>query len=175
MASLASPASPSQADISTDSGDVTNPDNPIEHPTSDVHINGAPTCVQWIDGDSQQERSISHHTRDQLLFYAQYEASSATALLQLQARLALKAQKEKAYIFLLIYPERIQSVELVAHGRSNNTASSKLGTSTHCLQFTLNTPPDLVVPKGDLTPRQQHSGLVLDSLRALTSQTTFRI
>ncbi|KAK7735434.1 hypothetical protein SLS63_003904 [Diaporthe eres] len=36
-------------------------------------------------------------------------------------------------------------------------------------------PPALVVPKGDLTPKQRSSGLLLDCLRGLAKQTSFRL
>lgn len=168
-------ASPSPADVSTDSGEVTEPENTADCPNNDVHINGAPACVTWIDGDSRQARSICHTAHDHVSFHAQHETSSNTALFQIRANVALKVRKDKTNVFLSIYPECIQSVAIVAHDEGDDTTSAQLGTRTYRLQFTLSTPPVLVVPKGDLTPKQKSSGLLLDSLRGLAEQTTFKL
>lgn len=168
-------ASPSQADVSTDSGEVTDREDATDCPNNDVRINAAPARVTWIDGDTRLTRSICHSSHDHLLFHAQHESSSDTAFFQIRANVALKARKDKTNVFLSIYLERLQSVELVDHDGPEDTTSAQLGTSTYCLHFTLSVPPALIVPKGDLTPRQRSSGTLLDSLRNLAEQTTFNI
>lgn len=168
-------ASPSQADVSTDSGEVTDLEGTADRPKNDVHINGAPACVTWIDGDSQQARSICHTTHDHVFFHAEHETSSNTALFQIRANVALKARKDKTNVFLSIYPECIQSVAIVAHNEGDDATSAQLGTRTYCLQFRMSMPPALVVPKGDLTPKQRSAGLMLDSLRGLAKQIAFKV
>ncbi|KAI7773016.1 hypothetical protein LA080_012493 [Diaporthe eres] len=168
-------ASPSQADVSTDSGEVTDPENSTECPKNDVQINAVPACVTWNDGDSRQARSICHSAHDHLHFHAQHDTSSDTAFFQVRTNVALKARKDKTNVFLSIYPERIQSVAVVASDGADSAASAQLGTSAYCLLFTLSMPPALIVPKGDLTPKQRSSGLLLDCLRGLAEQTTFKL
>lgn len=168
-------ASPSQADISTDSGEVTDPENSATSPSGDVHINAAPARLTWTDGDSPQARSICHSAHDHILFHAEHDTSSDTAFFQIRANVALKARKDKTNVFLSVYPERIESIALVAYEDGDDTTSAQLGTSTYCLQFTLSMPPALIVPKTDLIPRQRSSGLLLDSLRGLAEQTTFKL
>lgn len=168
-------ASPSQADVSTDSGELTDPKESTDCANNDVRINAAPARVTWIDGDTRQTRSICHSSHDHLLFSAQHETSSDTAFFQIRANVALKARKDKTNVFLSIYPERLQAVQLVDHDGPEDTTSAQLDTSTYCLKFTLSMPPALIVPKGDLTPRQRSSGTLLDSLRSLAEQTTFKL
>lgn len=168
-------ASPSQADVSTDSGEVTDPESSTAPPNDDVRIGGSPACITWIDGDSRQAKSICHAAHDHLLFHAQHEASSDTAFFQVRASVALKARKDKTNVYLSIYPECIESIELVGHDGGDDTTPTQLGASTYCLKFSLSTPPALIVPTTDLVPRQKSSGLLLDSLRALAEQTTFKL
>lgn len=52
-------------------------------------------------------------------------------------------------------------------------ASAKLGTSTYGLEFNLTRPPSMIVPNGDLTPKQKASGIVMDSFRTLARLTSF--
>lgn len=167
-------ASPSQAEVSTDSGEVTDPEDSACS-NNDVQINAVPACVTWNDGDSRQARSLCHSAHDHLLFHAQHETSSDAAFFQVRTNVALKARKDKTNVFLSIYPERIQSVAVIANDGSDSPTSARLGTSTYCIQFTLSMPPALIVPKGDLTPKQRSSGLLLDSLRGLAEQTSFRL
>ncbi|KAG6363990.1 hypothetical protein INS49_009093 [Diaporthe citri] len=114
---------PSQADVSTDYGEVTDPENYAEYPKNDVQINAVPT-------------------------------SSDTAFFRVRTNIALKARKDKTNVFLSIYPERIQSVAVIAIHAEHAS---------------------VVVPKGDLKPKQRSSGLLLDSLRGLAEQTSFRL
>lgn len=168
-------ASPSQAEASTESGECTEPEHAVtDHDIEDVHISGAPAVVTWIDEeDGQKTKYLCHSTHDHVTLHVHHDATSNTAFFQLRANVAIKAKRDKTHIFISIRPERIQSITVVDD--HEHEASAKLGTSTYGLEFKLARPPALIVPKGDLTPKQKGSRLVLDSLRALAGQTSFAV
>ncbi|ROW05713.1 hypothetical protein VMCG_05173 [Cytospora schulzeri] len=169
-------ASPSQVDNSTESGDSPEPENDQAVPDKndeDVHISGAPAVVTWIDEQNQQMKQLCHTTHDHVMLHVHRETFSNTAFFQLRANVALKAKRDKTHILLSICPERIRSIN-VSDGHEHQ-ASAKLGTSTYGLEFKLSRPPALIVPKGDLTPKQKTSRHVLDSFRTLAEQTSFDV
>lgn len=169
-------ASESQVDVSTESGDSSAPELDHTLPNDDdedVNISGAPVMVTWIDEHSQEAKHLCHSTHDHVTLHVHREASSNTAFFQVRANIALKAKRDKTHILLSIYPERIQSINVV--DGHEHQASTNLGTSTYGLEFKLARPPSLVVPKGDLTPKQKGSRLVMDSFRALAKQTSFEV
>jgi hypothetical protein len=169
-------ASPSQVDVSTESGNSPEPERDqagTGNDDEDVHISGAPAVVTWSDEHNQQTQQLCHSTHDHVTFHVHRDASSNTAFFQLRANVALKAKRDKTHILLSIQPERIRSITVV--DGHEHQASAKLGTSTYGLQFKLARPPALIVPKGDLTPKQKNSRLAMDSFRMLVEQTSFNV
>lgn len=136
---------------------------------SDIDVTAQPAVVSWQDSNGQQQ-SLS-----QLNLDLHYNVLSNKAFFKLRAAVALKAhpRSRKTNVFLFIHPERIRAVAL---DESPNAAEAKtLGADAICLRFELNRAPALVVPKDSLAPRNQPSGDLLDSLRALAKQTTFAV
>ncbi|KAI1250425.1 hypothetical protein MGN70_007478 [Eutypa lata] len=136
---------------------------------SDIDVTAQPAVVSWQDSNGQQQ-SLS-----QLNLDLHYNVRSNKAFFKLRAAVALKAhpRSRKTNVFLFIHPERIRAVAL---DESPNAAEAKtLGADAICLRFELNRAPALVVPKDSLAPRNQPSGDLLDSLRALAKQTTFAV
>ncbi|KUI54967.1 hypothetical protein VP1G_02377 [Cytospora mali] len=167
-------ASPSQADVSTESDASPEPEHAVPNDDNeDIQISGAPAVVIWFDEDNQQTRYLCHSAHDHVMLLIHRDTSSNTTFFQLRASVALRAKRDKTHIFLSIEPERIQSVAVV--DGQGHQASEKLGTSTYGLEFQLTRPPALIVPKGDLTPKQKTSRLVLDSMRTLAEQTSFTV
>lgn len=169
-------ASPSQVDVSTESGNSPEPERDqagTGNDDEDVHISGAPAVVTWSDEHNQQTQQLCHSTHDHVTFHVHRDASSNTAFFQLRVNVALKAKRDKTHILLSIQPERIRSITVV--DGHEHQASAKLGTSTYGLQFKLARPPALIVPKGDLTPKQKNSRLAMDSFRMLVEQTSFDV
>lgn len=169
-------ASPSQVDVSTESGDSPEPEHDYAVPNDndeDIHISGAPAVVTWIDEHNHEMKQLCHSTHDHVTLHVHREASSNTAFFQMRANVALKAKRDKTHIWLSIHLERIRSVTVV--DGHEHQASAKLGTSTYGLKFQLAQPPTLVLPKCDLTPKQKSSRHVMDSFRALAEQTSFEV
>lgn len=139
-----------------------------------VHISGAPAVVTWIDEkDNKTTNYLCHSAHDHVTLYVERDSSSNTAFFQLRANVSLKARRDKTHVFLSIRPESIESVVTVA--RDDHQVSTTLGTSTYGLEFKLASVPVLIVPKGDVTPKQKSSRLVLDLLRTLAKQTCFTV
>ncbi|KAJ2987819.1 hypothetical protein NUW58_g4302 [Xylaria curta] len=104
-----------------------------------------------------------------------YDARSSKAFFKLRAAVALKShpRSRNIAVFLFIHPERIRA--LVLDDSPCATEARILGPETVCLHFELSKLPALVVPKESLAPRNQISGDVLDSLRAVVQQATFSV
>lgn len=167
----------SQPDATTDAGDST-ADNiaPTIFNHDNLDISGVPAVVTWVglDAGSDTRQHLSHSAQD-LALHIHRDASSDTAFLQLKTNIALKARRDRSNIFVSIPPERVRTVDLVEDDGGKELATGKLSSSTHCLRLHLSRPPSLIVPKGDLTPKQKTSRDLLDSLRSLAKQTSFSI
>ncbi|KAK7751865.1 hypothetical protein SLS62_006166 [Diatrype stigma] len=140
---------------------------PTWTPNSDIDVTAQPAAVAWRDTDGQ-DQSLSQVNLD-----LHYNVRSCKAFFKVRAAVALKAhaRARKTNIFLFIYPERIRAVAL---DESPCAAEAKtLGPDAIGLRFELTRASALVVPKDSLAPRNQASGSVLDSMRALAKQTTF--
>lgn len=166
----------SQLDATTDSGDSPGPDIvPSKFPNGDLDVSGVPAVVTWIDHDAGREtEQRAHHSVSDLSLQFHRDTSSNSAFLQLKANVSLKARRDRTNIFVSIPPECVRTVAVV-EDEGTQSATDKLATSTHSLRLDLSSPPSLVVPKGDLTPKNKNSGAVLDSLQALAKQTCFSV
>lgn len=136
---------------------------------SDIDVTAQPAVVAWRGSDGK-DKSLP-----QLNLDLHYNARSNKAFFKLRIAVALKAhpRPRKTNLFLFIHPERIRTVTF---NESPCSAEAKtLGPDAFCLRFDLKRAPALVVPKDSLAPRNQTSGNVLDSLRALAQQTTFAV
>ncbi len=135
--------------------------------SSDIDVTAQPAVVTWRSSDGQ-DQALS-----QLNFDLHHNIRSNKAFFKLRAAAALKAhpRSRKTNIFLFIHPERIRTIAI--DESSCATEARALSPESICLRFELNRAPALVVPKDSLAPRNQGSGNLLDSMRALAQQTTF--
>ncbi|RYP40405.1 hypothetical protein DL767_001705 [Monosporascus sp. MG133] len=144
---------------------------PTLNPTanSDIDVTAQPAVVAWRGSDGEDQ------SLPQLNLDLHYNARSNKAFFKLRVAVALKAhpRPRKTNVFLFIHPERIRTVALNESPRS--ATANALGPDAFCLRFDLKRAPALVVPKDSLAPRNQTSGSMLDSLRALAQQTTFAV
>ncbi|KAI1078717.1 hypothetical protein F5B20DRAFT_547028 [Whalleya microplaca] len=143
---------------------------PVSIPDPDIDVTARPAVVAW--------QSLDNHdlTLPQLTLDLHYNVHSNKAFFKLRCALALKTQPRSALktnVFLFIHPERVRSIAL--DDSPSGAEAKMLGPDVTCLHFDLNRAPALVVPKGSLAPRNQASGNMLDSLRALAQQTTFSV
>ncbi|RYP91131.1 hypothetical protein DL770_002754 [Monosporascus sp. CRB-9-2] len=163
MSSTASDSDPDPAPTTTP------PPTLIPTANSDIDVTAQPAVVAWR-GSNGEDQSLP-----QLNLDLHYNARSNKAFFKLRIAVALKAhpRPRKTNVFLFIHPERIRTVTL---NESPCSAEAKtLGPDAFCLRFDLKRAPALVVPKDSLAPRNQTSGSMLDSLRALAQQTTFAV
>ncbi|RYP68873.1 hypothetical protein DL771_006412 [Monosporascus sp. 5C6A] len=163
MSSTASDPDPDPAPTTTP------PPTFIPTANSDIDVAAQPAIVVWRGSDGEDQ------SLPQLSLDLHYNARSNKAFFKLRIAVALKAhpRPRKTNVFLFIHPERIRTVAL---NEAPCSAEAKtLGPDAFCLRFDLKTAPALVVPKESLAPRNQTSGSLLDSLRALAQQTTFAV
>lgn len=155
---------------------------------SPVHASQVSTASECSDADPDEFR-INVNTpavvgwkgqHAKLNLHLQYDRSTSTAFLKLRASLVLKAlSPAKTYLYLLIPPERIQS--LVLDDSPNSDAippdtAKVLGSSFTCLRVSLNAAIDLIGPKSVAhKPKNQAEGRVLDQLKSLVHSTAFTI
>lgn len=103
----------------------------------------------------------------ELVLDIHYDPSAATAFFKFRSTVFLKSLKTSLY--LLIAPERIQSLTLedLVEPASNPSGQAQSSNSTSmCLHFTLDTAADLVGPSFvGLTPKNKTAGQILDQLR----------
>lgn len=167
----------SQPDVTTDSGDSSADGFALTRCNDDnLDVSGVPAVVTWFDHDSGREsRHHSTHAAQDLTLHMHCDTSSNTAFLQLRAHIALKARRDKTNLLISIPPERVRTATLCGDDGGKELATRKLSTSTHCVRFHLSKPPSLIVPKGDLTPKQKNSRIVLDSVHALAKQMSFSV
>lgn len=151
--------------------------SPSKFDNDSIAVSGAHVVVSWHEnnGDSSSTQHSSHSPYDHLTLQIHRDPSSDTAFFQLKTSIAFKARRDRTNVFVSIHPERIQTVTIVEHAESKDTAASKLGTAIYRLDFALHKPPALIVPPGDLTPKHKNSRLVMDSLQALIKQTKFSV
>ncbi|KAI1109438.1 hypothetical protein F5Y14DRAFT_432516 [Nemania sp. NC0429] len=163
---MSSTASESDADPviipSTTSATNTNIDTNID-------ITGQPAVVTWRTSDGE-DRCLSHLKLD-----LHYDVHSSKAFFKLRAAVALKShhRSRNTAVFLFLHPERIRALGL--DDSPCAVEARELGPETVGLHFEMSRLPALVVPKESLTPRNQSSGNLLDSLRAVVQQATFSV
>ncbi|KAI0445654.1 hypothetical protein F4803DRAFT_506855 [Xylaria telfairii] len=136
---------------------------------SNIDITAQPAVITWRNSDGE-DRCLSHLSLD-----LHYDVRSSKAFLKLRAAVALKShpRSRNTAIFLFVHPERIRALVL---DDSPCTAEARiLGPETIGLHFELSRLATLVVPKEPLAPRNQTSGNMLDSLRAVVQQATFSV
>ncbi|KAF2963034.1 hypothetical protein GQX73_g10542 [Xylaria multiplex] len=138
-------------------------------PNSNIDITAQPAVITWRTSDGEDRRS-SHLNLD-----LHYDARSRKAFFKLRAAVALKSlpHSRNTTVFLFVHPERIRS--LVLDDSPCAAEARMFGSETVCLHFELSRLPALVVPKESLAPRNQTSGNLLDSLRAIVQQSAFSI
>lgn len=158
-------SSPSEANASTASLDST---------TNDIiDIRKTPVVVSWTnDNDGPQSLSHDDSTHEHVTLDLHFNADSNTALFKITANVAYKGKRHKSNAFLVIYPERIQTLTVVDH---DGIAPAKLGTSVYSLHFTLSSPPSLLVPKGDWVPKNEAARSTLALLQDLAKKTHFHV
>lgn len=142
-----------------------------------LQITNVPVVVTWTnptdhDGTLQY---LSHSTHDHFTFSIHCAVDASTAFFQLRANIALKNRRDRTNVLLSIPPENIRALALVEDDGGAELATSRLVTSTRCLRFEMREPPSLIVPQGDITPKQRSSRIVLDSLRVLAGQTVLSV
>ncbi|RYO94657.1 hypothetical protein DL762_000423 [Monosporascus cannonballus] len=136
---------------------------------SDIDVAAQPAVVVWRGSDGGDQ------SLPQLNLDLHYNARSNKAFFKLRTAVLLKAhpRPRKTNVFLFIHPERIRTLAL---DESPCPAEVKtLCPDAFCLRFDLKRAPALIVPKDSLAPRNQASGGMLDSLRALAQQTAFAV
>lgn len=141
--------------------------------SSNIDIS-TPAVIAWGPSDFLSD----------VTFDARRLESTNEAFFKLRSTVTLKASAPtKTPFFVFIQPERIKLLQSDSSGTDEaeqslhaETARKKLGTDSVCLRFVLTKPADLVGPKiADLTPKNQASGTVLDSLRSLARQDSFAV
>ncbi|KAJ3569311.1 hypothetical protein NPX13_g6126 [Xylaria arbuscula] len=144
------------------------------HPTtftanSNIDITAQPAVITWRTLDDD-EQCLSHVTFD-----LHYDARSSKAFFKLRAAVALKSHQRSRNtpIFLFVHPEHIRA--LAVEESPCATEAAALGPETVGLRFEMSRLPSLVVPKESLAPRNQTSGKVIDSLRAIAQKATFSV
>lgn len=142
-----------------------------------LEILNAPAVLTWTNPAEQGGllRQLGHSTHDHFTLSIHHDVHSNMAYLQFRASVALKNRRDKTNVLLSIPPEHIRTLALIEDNKPTELVTARLGTNTRCLWFDLHKPAYLVVPKGDVIPKQKTSRIVLDSLRALGSQTRFSV
>lgn len=162
--------------------------NPASNELSKESIDGirAPAVAVW----PKQDGSPSYH--DQLSLYIRYDAPSRAAFFSLRTNVSLKdrtSSKGKAnrWLYLQIPPEHIRNLSLDMVDSSSpvdyytderSEAAKRLNanpTNIVCLWFDLNQPCRLVVPEGQLIPKNKHSGEIVDLHKAAARQNQLRV
>ncbi|KAI0533000.1 hypothetical protein GGR58DRAFT_488368 [Xylaria digitata] len=136
---------------------------------SNIDITAQPAVITWRTSDGE-DQCLSRLNLD-----LHYDVRSSKAFFKLRAAVALKSlpHSRNTTVFLFVHPERIRTLIL---DDSPCTAEARtLGPETVCLHFELSRLPALVVPKESLAPRNQASGNLLDSFRAIVQQSTFSV
>lgn len=155
---------------------------------SPVHASQESTASECSDTDSDDYR-LNVNTpvvvawegqHSKLNLHLQYDRSTSTAFLKLRASLVLKASSPaKTYLYLLVPPERVQSLLLDDSPDPDTIPSDTakiLGSSFTCLRVSLNAVIDLVGPKSiGHKPKNQAEGRVLDELRSFVRSAAFSI
>lgn len=136
-----------------------------------IHVSKAPAVVSWSDDQGRLHYlSHDHSGNDHVGLDLQCDAQNDTALFKITANVAYKGKRNRSNVYLHIHPERICSLSVIS---GDETATARLGTSVHTLEFDLSTPASLVIPKGDWTPKNEAAQSTLASLEALSTQSSF--
>lgn len=156
------------SDADSDAGSIAIPPTTFTS-SSNIDITAQPAVVTWRSSDGEKQ-CLSH-----VNFDLHYDARSSKGFFKLRAAVALKSypRSRNTAVFVFIHPERIRA--LILEDTPGATEAIGLGPETVCLQFGMRTLPSLVVPKDSLAPRNQASGKLLDSLRAVVQQATFSV
>lgn len=146
--------------------------NSTESGPEGLELSNEPVVLTWTNPDLHH---LSHTTNDNFTICMHHRVDLGTASFQFRAEVSLKDRRDSICVLLSIPPENIHRLALAEDDGGMALAASSLGTTTRCLRFNLRKAPSLIVPKGDITPRQRSSRIVLDSLRALATQTAFSL
>ena len=140
-----------------------------------INLHHCKGVVTWEDAN-HQERHTSDLTVDLYV-----DTTKQQAIFALRGFFFFKSGGPKAYLSLLIYPERIQSIEL-AHIRPPITLAALVptikdapGDSFVSLRFTMTQPPTLMVPKDRLFEPKPRYQAVVDTVISIGSVTQFSI
>lgn len=146
--------------------------NSTESGPEGLELSNEPVVLTWTNPDLHH---LSHTTNNNFTICMHHRVDSGTVSFQFRAEVSLKDRRDSICVLLFIPPENIHRLALAEDDGGMALAASSLGTTTRCLRFNLRKAPSLIVPKGDITPRQRSSRIVLDSLRALATQTAFSL
>ncbi|KAK3309372.1 uncharacterized protein B0T15DRAFT_506162 [Chaetomium strumarium] len=143
-----------------------------------MQISGAPVMVTWpSEGNPKSLASLWSSGHERICLRLHHDVLSNDAFCQIRAtNIALKGRKDKVSVFLSIHWETVRSLVIASSDDEIGLlAATRLGTSVVGLQFSLQRPPALVVPKGDCTPRQRTTGEILNSLQSLAKEVVFTV
>ncbi|KAK5636195.1 hypothetical protein RRF57_011907 [Xylaria bambusicola] len=134
-----------------------------------IDITAQPAVLTWRTPDGENLCLSNLHLD------VHYDARSSKAFFKLRVAVALKLypRSRNTAIFLFIHPERIRALDL--EDSPCGPEAAVLGPEIVCLHFELSRLSALVVPKKSLAPRNQTSGNLLDSMRAVVQQATFSV
>lgn len=132
-----------------------------------------PAVVTWI-GDDNCPQCLSHTplTHDHVTFDIYVDHESNTAFFKITANIAYKGKRHKSNLYLFIYPEHILSLDLE---ENDDSAATRLGTSTNTITFKLATPPSLIVPDGEWVPKNEEARAVLALAQSLARKNNFSV
>ncbi|KAF3771002.1 hypothetical protein M406DRAFT_320606, partial [Cryphonectria parasitica EP155] len=138
-----------------------------------TRVSKVPAAISWTEDDNRTaflaNDPVNH---DHVTLDIHVDHASHTAFFKVIANVAYKGKRNKSNVYLFIYPERIQTLARVDD--DDDSATARLGTSAHSLQFTLNTPPSLVVPNGVWIPKNE-ARPIISSLHTLAGMNSFRV
>ncbi|PSS00810.1 hypothetical protein BD289DRAFT_8131 [Coniella lustricola] len=131
----------------------------------------APAAISWTEANSSPGLLCHDSTaHDHVTLDIYLDETLCTALLRVAVNVAYKGKRNKSNIFLFVCPEQIQNLTAV-----DCAFTTHLGTSTHTLEIVLSSPPSLVSPIAEWTPKNQDAQSVLSALYSLAAQTRFYI
>ncbi|KAF4456073.1 hypothetical protein FALBO_15493, partial [Fusarium albosuccineum] len=143
-----------------------------------VQVNAPKAVVAYTDhnDDIQMLPASASGPSRQTSFSMSFDLTCNVAFFKLDVPVDLKAFPEgKTSLFLHVPPSSISSLEHSSPNDPPDFVNKQLGTELACLTFLLRQPPDLVVPRTSLAPKNKDSGKKLDALKVLARHTYFDI
>lgn len=147
-----------------------------------------PAVIEWVDTDGRMRYqclqegcpppSLSTYSAswNPITLEASFDASTKAGFFKLRAPFKMLNSKQEGFIFLFIHPEQVTVLVTEQPNTVPVDITEQLGTSPIRLQFYMNKPADVVVPRGDLLPGNEFASdnlYVLDSLAQNTTITFY--